>query len=117
MFDLRTERAALYEAITTADHHVYVSQDQVGGLIGLVKQGLKDKSRENRVAVMAYLIGDAVKDTLGVEFRSYKNMSSSVATMLINQLRVPESVPWRLSAYGQRLLSAAEGAIKAYAEA
>jgi len=116
-FDLDVERAALYDAICSMDHYTYVSADQVGGLIGLVKQGLKDKSRENRVAVMNYLIGEAVDAMLDVKFESFKNMSSAIATLLITLLRKEDSIPWRLNDYGYKLIAGAESRVKALVEA
>jgi len=115
--DIEYETEALYQAIQSKDHQRYVSANQVGALAGLVRQGLSDQSRENRLAVMRLLIGEAVYDALGVDFQSFKNLSASIATLLIDLWLVPETKPFRLNAYGRELIAAAEAAVKAQAAA
>ena len=114
-FDLERERDALYEVLTIQPAG-FVSQKQVQVLASLVAHGLKDKSRSNRIAVMKYLVGDAVQDSCSVEFHSFKNMTSGIASKLIDLFLEPDTKPWRLSKYGQQLISAAESEVKAHAK-
>jgi hypothetical protein len=86
----------------------YVTQRQVGGVCGLLKQGLQDNSKENQIAVLAILVGPAMREIAGVEIKSRKNLTSHVANTLIDQLLEPDTKPWELSDYGHDLLSAAE---------
>jgi len=112
--DLETEREALYRAITSMDHKNYVTRSQVQCLAALVTQGLVDRSRDNRISVMNYLIGNAVLDSLGINFESFKNMTSDIASLLIDMLMSDEG-SWKLSDYGKDLISEAESTVKAYA--
>lgn len=110
MCDLNLERDVLYEAIVSIGGQTsYVTQKQVKALASLVSQGLQNKKRENRIAVMHYLIGDAIRDSLGVELTSFRNMTSRVATMLIDRFKAPNG--WGLSDYARDLLSQAEAEV------
>lgn len=118
MVSLEIEREALYEAIVSVSQPVdyltkFVSEKQVQALASLFSQGLQDKSRNNRIAVMKFLIGDAIKDTLGVEFTSFKNMTSPIAHFLIDYMRNGNEDSWELSQRGRELITAAEKTIKA----
>lgn len=115
MLDLEEERAVLAEAIASLDHSQYVTARQVQALASLVGQGLTDKRRDNRIAVMDYLIGQPIKDALGVEFTSFKNISGAIASMLIDLFLVPGSQPWGLNQYGKEIISSAESYVKASA--
>jgi len=110
-FDFNLEVQALRMAIRFSSHQRFISKKQVLGLIILVEQGLKDKSRETRLAVMNYLIGDEIRDALYVRFQSFKNMSGECATILIEYLKKPGD-EWSLSENGKRLIACAEDRIK-----
>ncbi len=106
--DLDTELAAL-EINCLADTNItYVTHRQVGGICGLLGEGLRDNSRANQIAVLRILVGPAMKKIAGVEIGSRKNLTSHVANTLITQLLEPDTKPWELSDYGHDLLSAAE---------
>ena len=106
--DLDTELAALEMNFLADTSITYVTHRQVGGICGLLKMGLEDNSRANQIAVLNVLAGPAMKKIAGVDIRSRKNLTSHVATTLIDQLLEPNTNPWELSDYGHELLSAAE---------
>ena len=82
----------------------YVSLPQIGGLNGLIRQGLQHRTREMRLAVLREWAGEAVYRITGEELTSTKNLTSPIATFLINILLEPDSTPWRLTPYGRSLI-------------
>ena len=109
---LENELFALRQNILADTSINPVSISQLGGLNGLMRQGLRDKSREMRIAVLKTWIEEPMKRIAGVEVQSSKNMTASAASFIINLLRVPDSTPWRLSKYGQELIELTETKIK-----
>ena len=93
----------------------FVSQKQVGGICGLLKQGLEDTSRDNQIATLDFLVGAAMFKIAGVRVTSRKNLTSPVASTLIGLLKTPSDDTWELNAYGKELLSRVEERIKAAA--
>ena len=89
----------------------YVSLAQIGGLNGLIRQGLENKSRRMRVEVLKEWAGEAIHAITGQEITSAKNLTSPIATFLINQLLEPDSNPWRLTPYGKKLIVETEKVI------
>lgn len=106
--DLDLELDALHLNCIADENAGFVSQRQVGGVIGLLRKGLEDGSKENQLAVLRVLVGNAMMQLAGVEINSRKNLTSHVATTLIDQLLEPDTTPWELSEYGQELLGEAE---------
>lgn len=90
---------------------VYVTQKQIQGLNALLNQGLADKSREHRIAVVRVLVGSEAKAITGVAVESTKNLTSPIASYLIEQLKEPDTLPWRLSEHGKWLIHEAEAHI------
>jgi len=92
-----------------------VSKKQVMTIVGLMQQGLQDKSRETRIAVLRLLAGPAIRERHGVEIETTKNLTGRIASFLIDQLHDPAYRPyeWRLSPYGEWLISRCEKAVKA----
>lgn len=109
MDDFEAELAAM-QWVISSDYNklVYVSQKQVQGLNALLNQGLSDKSRDVRIAVVRRLVGEVAKTITGVEVLSTKNLTSPIASYLIEQLKEPDSIPWRLSEHGRWLIHEAE---------
>ncbi|MEE9540207.1 MAG: hypothetical protein V3V85_01790 [Candidatus Thorarchaeota archaeon] len=115
--DLDIELEALHLNCIASSNTGYVSQSQVGGVCGLLRKGLEDNSKPMQLAVLRILVGPAMMQLAGVEINSRKNLTSHIATTLIDQLLEPESKPWELSEYGQELLSEAEERAKEQASA
>lgn len=105
--DLDTELAALERNCLADSTTAYVTRSQVGGICALLGK-LNDNSRANQIAVLNVLVGPAMMKIAGVKIKSRKNLTSHVATTLIDQLLQPDTTPWELSNYGYDLLSAAE---------
>lgn len=110
--DLDVEVTALQQNCLAEPQIIFVTQRQVGGICGLLKQGLLDDSRDNQIKVLDLLVGDAVTTITGVKVKSRKNLTSPIASLLINQLLIPDTNPWRLTDYGRELLSEAEKRVK-----
>lgn len=108
--DIEYERAKFYDAILSADHTALLTRKQVLKLIILFQEALVDKSDDTRKGAMAVLIGKAVKDALHVRFNSFKNMSSAIASMLIDQFTDESG---GLNEYGRTLIRLAETTYKA----
>lgn len=87
---------------------IYVTQKQIQGLNALLRQGLSTPDREKRIAVVKRLVGAEVRSITGVEVQSTKNLTSPIASYLIEQLKEPNSTPWQLSEHGRWLLHEAE---------
>ena len=113
MYNLEEELLAIYDNLITTDTYL-LSKRQVGALNGLLTMGLEDKSREMRIAVLQMLAGSAMRFIEGDNFviKSGKNLTGGVATFLIEQIKQPQSRPWKLSRFGQDLISACENEIK-----
>jgi hypothetical protein len=105
---MQHEIEALRENLLANTSIFIASQQQVGGLNGLIRQGLEHKSRKMRIAVLNEWAGEAVKRITGETLTSGSDLTSSMATMIINLLLEPDSTPWRLSAYGRRLIEETE---------
>ena len=90
----------------------YISLKQIGGLNGLIRQGLEEKTRDMRILVLREWAGDAMWAIERQVINSTKNLTSPIASFLINLLKEDDSTPWRLSDYGQRLISITEKAVK-----
>lgn len=110
--EISNELDALRENLLADTSIEYVSQLQIGGLNGLIRKGLQDKSREMRIAVLREWAGDAMWKIARQEINSAKNLTAPVASFLINLLLVPDSTPWRLSSYGKNLIEYTEKSIK-----
>lgn len=106
--NLDDELEGLHRNLLARTEIVFVSDGEVGGVNGLLRMGLKDKSDDMRHKVLNLLVGPAMIRITGIPVHSAKNLTSPVAIFLIDQLREPESKPWRLSEYGRKLLSLAE---------
>jgi hypothetical protein len=87
---------------------IYVTQRQIQGLNALLRQGLSTPEREKRIAIVKCLVGAEVRQITGIEITSTKNLTSPIASYLIEQLKEPNSTPWKLSEHGQWLLNEAE---------
>lgn len=107
-FDIEIE--ALSRNCKAEPNDRLVSQKQVGGICGLLKQGLEDNGRDMQVAVLGELVGDAMWDIAGVRITSRKNLTGRVASVLIEQLKDPDE--WKLSEYGRQLIKEAENRIR-----
>lgn len=112
---LDVEIGALYNNCLADPSMRYVTRKQVGGICGLLKQGLEDTSRENQIAALSFLVGGAMFKIAGVRVTSRKNLTSPVASTLIGLLKKPNEDIWELNAYGKELLSRVEERIKATA--
>ncbi len=106
--NLDVELEGLKRNLLSRTEIVFVSRDEVGGVNGLLRMGLQDKSDEMRHKVLNLLVGPAMLKITGVVVNSARKLTSPVAIFLIDQLREPDSKPWRLSAYGRELLALAE---------
>jgi hypothetical protein len=94
--------------------HSLVSKKQVLTIVFLMNEGLKNKDRETRIAVLKMLAGPAMKARYNVEIESTKNLSGRIASYLIDQFHDPAYRPhaWRLSPFGRQLLGRCEDAIE-----
>lgn len=107
--NLQDELAGLHDNLTSDCRLIYISQKQVWAVNSLLSAGLESKSDEVRHEVLDMLVGRAMKVIANVpKVTSAKNLTSPVASFLINQLKEPNSNPWRLSDYGERLLRLCE---------
>lgn len=110
--NLEAELSGLTDNLLADTRIIYVTRNQVGGLNGLLNQGLEDKSPDNRHAVLNLLAGTAMLRIAGVKVRSATNLTSPVASFLINILKDNDSTQWRLSDYGKELINQAETRVK-----
>lgn len=107
--NIEQELEALHTNLLANTDIRYVSQKQLGGLNGLIRKGVEDKSREMRIAILEKWAGEPMRRIANVqEFTTSKNITSPVATFLINLLIVPDSSPWKLSQYGKELIRETE---------
>jgi hypothetical protein len=113
--DISVEIEAIRDNLKADPQIIYVSKNQVGGLAGLMKQCLVDPSRDNRIAVLAYLLGDVMLEIAGVNVTSTTNLTSPVASFLINMFRDKDSDKWRPNAYARELIGEIEKRVAARA--
>ncbi|MGC9385196.1 MAG: hypothetical protein ACP5D6_11405 [Kosmotogaceae bacterium] len=107
--NIEEELEALHDNLLANTELRYVSKRQLGGLNGLIRQGLEHKSRMMRMAVLEKWAGKAMKKLWNIEkFDSSKCLTSSGASFLINQLIEPDTHPWELSRYGRELVEETE---------
>lgn len=110
MSEYEAELAAISWIIRT-DYSTPVcpaTDKQVSGIIRLISQGISDTSRAARIRVLQRLVGPEIKRLKGVELQSTRDLTSPIASYLINQLKDPRSTEWRLSPHGQWLIHEAE---------
>jgi len=89
---------------------IYITQKQIRRLADLMEQGLsRPNDRKLRIAVLRLLVGDAAKMVTGVEVRSTKNLTSPIASYLINQLKTNGS--YDINEHGRWLLREAEARV------
>lgn len=107
--NIKEELEALHDNLLANTELRYVTMKQLGGLNGLIRQGLENKSRMMRMAVLEKWAGEAMKKLWNIkEFDSSKCLTSSAASFLINQLIEPDTHPWELSQYGRELIKETE---------
>lgn len=106
--NIETELEALHENLLAQNRNTYVSLSQLGGLNGLIRQGLENKSRMMRVKILKKWAEPAMKQLTGVSIGSSKNLTSPVASFLINLLIEPDTTPWELNSYGRELIQETE---------
>jgi hypothetical protein len=111
IMNVESELEALKQNLLADTSLRYASLPQIGGLNGLIRQGLQHRTREMRLAVLREWAGEAVYRITGEELTSAKNLTSPIATFLINLLLEPDSTPWRLSNYGRSLIAETEKVI------
>ena len=110
--DFDSELAAIQWALRTdCTRVVYVTRKQVRGLVSLMRQGLKNPDHDTRVAVLDLLVGEFTHTITGEPVVSTKSLTSPIASYLINQLKEPNSHPWKLNEHGRSLLAEAEARI------
>lgn len=110
--NLETELEALNDNLLADTRIIYVTRKQVGGINGLLSMGLEDTSSDMRHAVLNMFAGRAMKRIAGVDVNSATNLTSPVASFLINLLKEDGVEPWQLSEYGRELISLAENNAK-----
>lgn len=107
--NIERELEALHDNLLANTELRYVSLRQLGGLNGLIRQGLEHKSKIIRLAVLDRWAGSAMKKLWNIEsFDSSKCLTSSAASFLINQLIEQDTHPWELSPYGRKLIEETE---------
>jgi hypothetical protein len=107
--NIEDELNAIHQNLLANTDLRYVTMKQLGGLNGLIRQGLEHKSRMIRMAVLERWAGEAMKKLWNIEeFDSSKCLTSAGASFLINQLIEPDTHPWELSQYGRELIKETE---------
>lgn len=106
--DIESELEALKQNLLADTRIIYCTPQQIGGLNGLIRKGLENKSRTVRIAVLKRLAGEAMESIHGVPFESSKALTSPAASFLINLLLEPDTRPWELSSYGRNLIMETE---------
>lgn len=106
--NIEHELEALHENLLAQDRIAYVTLEQLGGLNGLIRKGLENKSRMMRIKVLKKWAEPAMKRIAGVSIESSKNLTLPVASFLINLLIEPNTSPWKLSTYGKELIKETE---------
>ena len=94
---------------------IYITKKQVLALVSLMQQGLTDKSRQTRIDVLSLWAGEAMMTVAGVEITSTKNLTSPIASFLINLLLDSKQEDWSISEYGKELIKCSEARVKEYA--
>jgi hypothetical protein len=105
---IEIELEALHENLLAQNRIAYVTLEQIGGLNGLIRKGLENKSRMMRIKVLKKWAEPAMKQLTGVTIESSKNLTLPIASFLINLLIEPDTSPWELSSYGKELISETE---------
>lgn len=105
---IEDELYALKQNLLSVNEIRYVSAAQVKALASLITQGLEHKNRDMRIAVLRVWANDAMKQIVGIEINSGKNITSPIASFLISLLKDPEPDMWTLSPYGQTLIRETE---------
>jgi len=108
-FDVELD--ALHANLRAENDIIYVTRKQVNGVVGLMRQGLKDDSRNNRIDVLRLMAAEAIKSITGVDLITTKQLTLPTASFLISLLKEPGD-DWILSTYGEEFLSMAEARVK-----
>lgn len=91
---------------------IYVTQDQFA-LGGLITPCLQDKSQENRYRCLVYLLDGVVENITGYPFTgSMKNMTSPIASYLIELFKDDTQEKWAPNEYARELFSLIEAQVK-----
>lgn len=109
--DFDMELDALHENLRAENDIVYVTRKQVNGVVGLMRQGLEDDSRKNRIDVLQLMAAEPIKSITGVNLITTKQLTLPTASFLISLLKEPGD-DWTLSPYGKEFLSLAETRVK-----
>lgn len=114
--DFEAELAAISWAIhNDCDSLVFVTRKQVRRLVNLMKQGLsRPNDRKLRIEVLRVLVGKATQAVTGVEVKSTTNLTSPIASYLINQLKTNGS--YEINDHGRWLIREAEARVSQPAE-
>lgn len=91
---------------------IYITQDQFA-LGGLVNQCLRDKSRENRYRCLVFLLDGVPENITGVRFTgSMKQLTSPIASYLIELFKDPEEEKWKANEYAKELFDCIETSVE-----
>lgn len=113
--DLDNELSAIQWNLLSKTDIVYISNKQVLALVSLMQQGLTDVCRKTRLGILKLWAGEAMRRIAGVEIASTKNLTSPVASFLINLLLDNKEEEWKISDYGRELVKCSEARVKEYA--
>lgn len=113
--NLDNELSAIQWNLLARADMVYVTSKQVLGLVSLMQQGLTDTSRETRLNILNLWAGEAMRNITGIDITSTKNLTSPVASFLINLLLDNKEDTWKLSDYGKELIKCSEARAKEFA--
>ena len=109
--DFEVELDALYRNLTADRRIIYITQKQAVTLASLMSGGLESNNRAVRIEVLRLIAEQALEEVAGAKLNSTKNLTSPMASFLINYFRKNEN-SWELADAGRMVLSLAESFVK-----
>jgi hypothetical protein len=110
---LTTEVAALKRLMRSKQNVTNVTQKQVFVLVMLFEEAIPGIKKKERIAIMDYLIGDVMWDLFHVKVESFKNMTSNIASILIDEISEKNNDKLEISEQGKELLIGCQKSLEA----
>jgi len=112
---LTTEVAALKRLMRSKQNIANVTQKQVFVLVMLFEEAIPGIKKKERIAILDYLIGDVMWDLFHVKVESFKNMTSNIASILIDEISEKKYDKLTITEQGKELLLGCQKSLEANA--